>query len=60
MSDTVQLFHPNSGELREVEGGDGEDAKRNRQYLYMQGWKRIDRLRCNPAQKCEATRSYGH
>ncbi len=47
MSDKVRLFHPSTGELREVEGGDSEDAKSKRQYLYMQGWKRIDRMQCN-------------
>ena len=47
MPDTTKLFHPSTGEVREIDAGDDEESKRKRQYLYMQGWKRIDRMRCN-------------
>ena len=47
MSETVTLLNPGTGEMCEVDGGDDETAKQKRQFMYMQGWKRLDRMKCS-------------
>ena len=44
MFETVTVFHPETGEVRDVDGGNDSVAKRKRHYLYLQGWKRPDRM----------------
>ena len=44
MPETVTMFNPETGELRDVDGGNDQEAKRKRHYLYLQGWKRPDRM----------------
>ena len=46
MALAVTLFNPSTGELRDVDGGDDEAAKRKRQFLYMQRWERFDARKC--------------
>lgn len=46
LSKVATLVHKSTGEFQEVDGGDTTEAKQNRQYLYKQGWKRIDNIKC--------------
>ena len=46
MSSLVRLLHRYTGEFRDVDGGDSEQARALRHRLYAQGWQRLERLRC--------------
>ena len=46
MSASVAMLNHRTGELRDVDGGDSEQARALRHKLYQQGWQRLSRRRC--------------
>ena len=46
VGDLITLVNRRTGELKDVPGDDGEQAKALRHALYLSGWERVERRRC--------------